>query len=260
MIIIPAILAAILFPLSLLWVTDPSLPPLTNQTINRIYTHKKVVALTYDDGPSKGFTEKILEVLKKQDVRATFFCVGERIEKNTDLFKQIYLNGHEIGNHTWSHELLLMKKCKFIKEQIQKTDNLIKSLGYEKTIFFRPPYGQGFVNLHNCLEKTKRKSILFDAYGYDWDKPGVKRIVKRILKKTKPGSIILLHDGPCSDPKQVVPATEILIKKLKSSGYRFVTISELLEIRTARKAIKKTDKKALKLALSEKNDYIVIAS
>ncbi|MFA6263831.1 MAG: polysaccharide deacetylase family protein [Candidatus Babeliales bacterium] len=206
----------------------PNTPQFFGTAVRCVDTDEKVVALTYDDGPRPPTTQGVLDVLLKHQVYATFFLIGERAEKNIDLVKKIYTAGHELGNHTYSHPVLVWRSPSFVREQIEKTDKIIHDCDYEKEIFFRSPKGMKFIFDSWELSKMKRINILFDAVGWDWDCPGVNKIVENVMDGVKPGSIILLHDG-CGNEKDVVAASGIIITKLKAQGYRFLTISELLK-------------------------------
>jgi len=208
----------------------PNSPQIIGKSVRRVKTEEKVVALTFDDGPNPPFTYEILDLLEKHDIKATFFVLGERAHEYPGTVQEIYRAGHELGNHTWSHSVLICRSCQFIRDQIEPTDKLLRDLGYEGPIHFRAPKGLKFINLPRTLAKDNREHILFDAVAWDWSSPGKNKIVKNVMKSVKPGSIILLHDG-CGTQEQTVPATEIIIEKLKKDGYKFVTISELLKKR-----------------------------
>ena len=198
-----------------------------------MYNSVKVVALTFDDGPSE-HTEEILKILRSHEVPATFFLLGQNAEQFPALVRQIYEGGHEIGNHSYSHQPFIFRSLAFMREEIEKTDQVIRRAGYQGTIHFRAPYGRKLVGLPWILYKSKRPHILFDVIPDDWASPGVATIVDRILAQTKPGSIILCHDGNGDhmgqDRLQTVQAIPLVIEKLKADGYRFVPISELLSL------------------------------
>lgn len=191
--------------------------------------------MTFDDGPSI-HTEKILSILGLHETQATFFLLGKNAEQFPRLVKQIYKEGHEIGNHSYSHESLIFKSLTFIRQEIETTDQIIRQSGYEGTIHFRSPYGRKLIGLPWVLYQSNRPHILFDVIPDDWASPGVSTIVDRILSQVKPGSIILCHDGngdnKGQDRSQTVEAIPIIVEKLKAEGYRFVTISELLRYET----------------------------
>ncbi|KKQ32370.1 MAG: Polysaccharide deacetylase [candidate division TM6 bacterium GW2011_GWF2_37_49] len=218
------------------WIAIPNSPQLFGQAVHRVKTPEKIVALTFDDGPNPPFTEQILNVLKKHQVKATFFVVGERTTQYPETVKLTYQSGHEIGNHTLSHHVLVGKSKKFIISEIDSTDALIRELGYTGPIHFRSPKGMKFVTLSQTLAHKGRLNVLFDVVGWDWSRPGIKKIVKNVMKSVRHGSIILLHDGDgdhndkITDRSQTVQATNIIIQRLKDQGYKFVTISELLKM------------------------------
>lgn len=216
-----------------LWLKSPCSPQLFGKCIHRVNTSEKVVALTFDDGPSPD-TQGILDVLRAHAVPATFFILGKNAEQLSHLLRQIYVEGHELGNHSYSHQPLVFKSLAFIREEIEKTDQVIRLSGYEGTIHFRAPYGRKLIGLPWVLYKSQRSHILFDVIPDDWAGPGVDTIVNRILAQTKPGSIILCHDGSGDDRgqggSQTTEALPVVIRELKAAGYRFVLISELLKL------------------------------
>jgi peptidoglycan-N-acetylglucosamine deacetylase len=216
-----------------LWLKSYRSPQIFGKCVHRVDTPTRVVALTFDDGPSE-YTEEILKILRSQGAPATFFLLGQNAEQFPALVRQIYEGGHEIGNHSYSHQPFIFKSLAFMKEEIEKTDQVIRKAGYQGTIHFRAPYGRKLIGLPWILYKSRRPHILFDVIPDDWASPGVATIVDRILAQTKPGSIILCHDGNGDhmgqDRLQTVQAIPIVIEKLKADGYRFVTISELLAI------------------------------
>ncbi len=215
-----------------LWLKSHRSPQLFGRCIHRVDTSEKVIALTFDDGPSS-HTKEILDVLRLYEVPATFFVMGKNAEQFPDLVRQIHEEGHDIGNHSYSHQPFIFKSLAFIRDEIQKTDQIIKQSGYQGTIHFRAPYGRKLIGLPWVLYNSNRLHILFDVIPDDWAAPGIDTIVKRVLAQTKPGSIILCHDGNGDnmgqDRSQTVEAIPIIIRELRAAGYQFVTISELLK-------------------------------
>lgn len=215
-----------------LWLKSYRSPQVLGRCVHRVDTTEKVIALTFDDGPSL-HTKEILNILSLHEVPATFFILGKNAEQFPGLIRQIYEEGHDIGNHSYSHQPLIFKSLAFIQGEIEKTDQIIKQSGYQGTIHFRAPYGRKLIGLPWILYKSKRPHILFDVIPDDWAAPGVDTIVNRILAQTKPGSIILCHDGSGEgmgqDRSQTVQAIPIVIRELRAAGYQFVTISELLK-------------------------------
>lgn len=199
------------------------------EIVPRVETSEKVVALTFDDGPTPGFTGEILQTLNDEDVKATFFLIGGELEKNQDEGKKIVAAGHEIGNHTYSHERMVLITTSFARDEIEKTDDLIRGIGYDKPTHFRPPYGKKLLALPWYLSQTGRKSITWDVEPetYPVVAASTDEIVKYVLANTRPGSIILLHvmyDRERKSLKAVSP----IIKGLREQGFRFMTISELI--------------------------------
>lgn len=188
----------------------------------------KVVALTFDDGPSK-YTNKILDVLKKYDACGTFFLIGNKVDFYGDVLKRMLLEGSEIGNHSYDHKLLTrLSKADFQKE-ISKTQDAIKKVtGFTPTLF-RPTYG-GYTNILKSY--TDLKFVLWDVDSRDWQVKTKDKIIKNILPNVKSGSIILMHDNH----EYSLNALEDVLKSLKNQGYKFVTVSELLELKKLRES------------------------
>ena len=200
-----------------------------------IYFHgdrnSKKIALTFDDGPCEETTQ-ILDILKEENAKATFFVWGEKIKGNEETIKRAVEQGCEIGNHTFNHFKLLLKGEKIIKEQIRKTDQELAKLNI-KTNLFRPPNGFFSINFHTLkiTKKQDKKIIMLDMWVTDWLKPGVEKITKTTLKKVKNGSIIVLHEYIQDSGRNpdIIPALKMIIPKLKKRGYKLVTVSELLD-------------------------------
>lgn len=195
----------------------------------RVETSEKVVALTFDDGPRLGQTEEILGILKRHEVKASFFMVGERIERHRELAARVLAEGHQLGNHSYSHHRLIFKSPSYVREEIDKTDALLRGLGVEGEILFRAPHGKKLVVLPWLLKQGGRKHITFDAVSMDDQTQDVEQLTSRVMESVRPGSIILFHDGGREKPG-TIQAVDIVIGKLKEQGYRFVTVSELLKL------------------------------
>ncbi|WP_338450230.1 polysaccharide deacetylase family protein [Niallia oryzisoli] len=194
---------------------------------SQVETNKKVVALTFDDGPTEN-VNGILPLLDKYNVKATFFLIGQDIEKYPEGTEQIAAAGHQIGNHTYSHNRMVFKTPSFIKEELEKTDQLIREAGYEGDIDFRPPYGKKLVGLPYYLKKHNKESITWNLepdsyYSAASDK------VKYVEENVKPGSIILVHPM-YGDLVQALQTIEGIIQSLQEKGYTFVTVDELQKL------------------------------
>lgn len=192
---------------------------------------KKLVALTFDDGPSHT-TRDILKVLDETNTIATFFVVGENIDLNPDVLYETYQKGHEIGNHTNSHPVsLLMNQQKIAKEILIAEEKIYQVIGIKPKLI-RAPYALYPQNLLTNVELFNMLLISWDVDPEDWKQVNSNIIVNRVLKDVTPGSIILLHDGPPElDRSHTIEALPEIISKLKEDGYQFVTVSELLELK-----------------------------
>jgi peptidoglycan-N-acetylglucosamine deacetylase len=197
--------------------------------VDKVETSEKVVALTFDDGPAI-HTDEILTILKAENVKGTFFLTGNEIEKSPKDAKKIAEEGHEIGNHSYSHQRMVLKSPTFIKEEIEKTDQLIRQTGYKGDIHFRPPFGKKLFQLPYYLKKHNRKTIIWNIEPETYPEIAAdsKKISDHVIEKIKPGSIILLHVMYESRRESLQSVKEI-ITSLKEQGYIFVTVSELLE-------------------------------
>lgn len=204
--------------------------------IGNLYFHgkrdKKEIALTFDDGPSKE-TLEILKILKKYDAKATFFVEGKRIENHKSILEKTIKEGHEIGNHSYNHYRLWFKDKKLIEYEIKKTDNELNKYDV-KTNLFRPPGFKIGFNLLNVCKKLNKKIIICDVSSDDWKKPGIEKIVNKVLKNTQSGSIINFHDylEEIGSNKEIISALQKIIPKLKKK-YEFVTISKLLKLNSS---------------------------
>ncbi|MFE1245296.1 polysaccharide deacetylase family protein [Fictibacillus sp. NPDC058756] len=197
--------------------------------VTKAETTNKVVALTFDDGPTEN-TDEILSILKEEDVKATFFVTGREIEENFEEAKKLAKAGHELGNHSYSHKRMVLKTPSFIKSEIEKTDELIRKTGYEGTIQFRPPFGKKLIGLPRYLDKHDRKTILWNLEpdSYPEIASDSEKIVKHVNEKIKPGSIILLH-VMYDSREESMKSVRGIIKDLKAQGYTFQTVTEMLE-------------------------------
>ncbi|WP_163182818.1 MULTISPECIES: polysaccharide deacetylase family protein [Neobacillus] len=193
--------------------------------INKVETDQKVVALTFDDGPTNKNPD-LLPLLEKYHAKATFFLIGADIEKYPEEAKKLVEEGHQLGNHTYSHDRMVFKTPSFIKEEIEKTDRLIREAGYKGEIVFRPPYGKKLVGLPYYLKKHDRKTILWNLEPDSYFTSASDKI-KYVKENIKPGSIILLHPW-YGDSAEELKAIEGILQELSNEGYEFVTVEELI--------------------------------
>ena len=188
-------------------------------------TKIKEIALTFDDGPTE-FTPKFLDLLKEQNIKATFFCIGKQIEKYPETFQRIIAEGHSIGNHTYSHsnKTGFLSTSKMV-EEIEKCDEVILNVGNTKTDLYRPPFGVTNPNIAKAIEKTHKKSIGWNVRSLDTVIDDEKKIFNRITKNLKKGSIILLHD---TSEKTYNVLVELLLF-LEREKYSTFTIDSIIK-------------------------------
>lgn len=194
-------------------------------TINSVKTKNNKIAITFDDGPTE-FTPKFLDLLSKYDAKATFFCIGKQIEKHPEILDRIYKEGHQIGNHSYSHHKSFgFFSSKKVKKEIQKTDTLIEQITTKKNQYFRPPFGVTNPHIAKAIKQTKHKVIGWNIRSLDTVIEDENKILERITKKLQSGSIILLHDT--SDKSLRV--LEQLLLTLQQKNFQSVTVEKLVE-------------------------------
>lgn len=196
---------------------------------SRIETDQKVVALTFDDAPTAR-TDEVLEILKQKDTRATFFAIGKAMEENPDQAKKIVEDGNQLANHSYSHQRFLLKSMSFTKNEIEKTNKLIRSAGYSGEIVFRPPNGKKLFILPWYLRQSKIKTMMWNVEPDTYVAGDTQKIVEYTLENTKPGSIILIHpfcESDCAADREALPQ---IIDGLRDRGYTFMTVNELIGV------------------------------
>lgn len=185
------------------------------------------IALTFDDGPSE-FTLEVLALLKKYNVKATFFCIGKNIEKHPQILKQIIADGHLVGNHSYSHSKFFdFYNAKQIAAEIKKTDALLEKYTSKKINFFRPPYGVTTPSIRRALNITGHKVIGWNIRSLDGGTKNKELIFNRIIKRVSPGGIVLLHDTASHS----VLVLEQFLQFLEQNSYEVISIEELLNLK-----------------------------
>ena len=199
-----------------------------SDVIWKVPTSRKVVALTFDDGPVTTTTPEILNILKEKNIKATFFVVGEQVKRFPNLVSQEVAEGHEVGNHTYSHPMLTSLQEGMVEEELRTTEKQILEVAPKPTLF-RPPGGFSNKKIIKIARESEYSTILWTIDPIDWRSPSppVGEIVDLVVKEVKPGSIILLHDGKY--PSTTPEALWFIIESLESRGYEFVTVTELLQ-------------------------------
>jgi peptidoglycan/xylan/chitin deacetylase (PgdA/CDA1 family) len=183
------------------------------------------IAMTFDDGPSPETTPRLLDILKQRNIKATFFMIGQNAERNPAIVKRILAEGHEIGNHSWTHPQLSKLSDDRVTEEINKTQNAIKDASGYTPVLMRPPYGAITARQKDWIEKQFGLSvIIWSVDPFDWKRPGSSVIEQRILAGARPGAIVLSHDIH----KQTVDAMPATLDALAAKGFKFVTVSQLI--------------------------------
>ena len=208
--------------------SSKELQPLSGTILWHGNKHLPEIALTFDDGPSSQSTPKILDILKKYDVKATFFVLGKFIEKNKDILTREAYEGHIIGNHTYTHAKGTITDIEKISSELVRTDDLITLYTGRSVDYFRPPFGFENWRFLTEAELLDYTIVLWTLDVADWNRKRTeKNITSKILKLTRNGTIILLHDGGVSR-EALINALPVVIKGLKKKGYKFVTIDEMI--------------------------------
>ncbi len=200
--------------------------------VDRVETGERVVALTFDDAPTDA-TAEVLDVLGRYRVKATFYALGSELERSPDLGRRIADEGHELGNHTFSHRRMVgtNETPGFVRSELDRTDALIRATGYDGPITFRPPYGKKLVVLPWELSRRGVTTVTWDVEPDTFHAGDASGIERYVVENTRPGSIVLLHPfcaGECRADRAALPR---IIERLRADGYRFVTVRELLALR-----------------------------
>ncbi len=182
------------------------------------------IALTFDDGPIPGVTDLLLDVLKEHNVKATFFMIGERIAAAPDLARRVLEEGHEVGNHTWTHPHLDTLSDSKVEAELDQTQEIMAKELRHSPRWFRPPYGALRKNQAHLIAARSLGIVEWSVTPDDWAKPGVDKITAKILAETEAGSIIVCHDIS----QQTVDSMKIILDPLSQRGLVFSTLSQLL--------------------------------
>ncbi len=188
---------------------------------------EKLVAITFDDGPSK-YTETFLEILKKYDVKATFFMVGRGVKQFPELAKKVAEAGHQVAGHTMNHPNLTKVSVETLHSELDDSFGLIEQASGVKSKVLRPPYGAFNYEVFKAADSRLTAVVNWNVDSVDWKRPGADAIMANATGHMKPGYIILMHDGG-GPREQGIEALPKIIEAWKAAGYRFVTISELLQ-------------------------------
>ena len=208
----------------------------TGQLFGRTFTGlasgTKKLALTYDDGPNDPHTLRLLEVLAKHDVKATFFLIGRYVRQRPDIARELVRAGHVVGNHTFSHPNLIFASEEQTRAQLQDCEQALADAVGEHSRLFRPPFGGRRAATLRTARELRLEPVMWNVTGWDWKGKPSQYVEQRVTRQIRGGDVILLHDGSHAafgtDRSQTVIATDRLIARYKSEGYEFVTIPAMM--------------------------------
>ena len=206
---------------------NPAAPEQSSITFNSVHVDGPYIAMTFDDGPSATLTPKLLDLLAAHHIKATFFVIGENVAEHPEIVARAAREGHEIGNHSWSHPNFGNMSDQSVRSQLQRTDDAIKNATSRRPTLIRPPYGSITAREKRWIhDEFGYQIILWDVDPYDWKRTGQAVVRNRILKETQPGSIVLSHDIH-PGTIEAMPST---FDALEAKGFKFVTVSELIRM------------------------------
>src|SRR5437870_9716969 len=205
----------------------PATPAEPRITFNWIHVDGPYIAMTFDDVPDATLTPTLLDILAAHHIKATFFVIGENVVQHPEVIARAAREGHEIGNHSWSHPNFGKMSDDGVRSQVQRTDDAIKGATGARPTLLRPPYGSITARQKRWIhDQFGYQIILWDVDPYDWKRPGPPVVRNRILKETQPGSIVLSHDIH-PGTIEAMPST---FDALAAKGFKFVTVSELIRM------------------------------
>jgi peptidoglycan-N-acetylglucosamine deacetylase len=207
----------------------------TGQWYGRTFTGlapgSRQLALTYDDGPNPTHTLRLLDVLAKHGVQATFFLVGRYVQQTPEIAREVVQAGHVVGNHTFTHPLLIFRSEAEIREELSQCRSALQDAIGRHSNLFRPPFGGRRSAVLRVARDLGLEPVMWNVTGYDWNAPPAAVIERKVAKQIRGGDIILLHDGGHkqmgADRSQTVIATDHLLARYKSEGYDFDTIPRM---------------------------------
>jgi peptidoglycan/xylan/chitin deacetylase (PgdA/CDA1 family) len=208
----------------------------TGQWFGRAFTGlrrpSKLLALTYDDGPNDPHTLRLLEVLARHDVHATFFLIGRYVKRRPDIAREVVKAGHVVGNHTFNHPLLIFQRAPQVRTELRACQSALADAVGEHCNLFRPPFGGRRPAVFRIARQMGLEPIMWNVTGYDWNAPSAEHIERKVARQLRGGDVILLHDGGHrafgADRSHTGTASDRLISRYKSEGFQFSTITEMM--------------------------------
>jgi peptidoglycan/xylan/chitin deacetylase (PgdA/CDA1 family) len=203
---------------------------LLGETIWRGKADSGAVALTFDDGPSPD-TSAVLDVLRERDLKATFFMIGRAVERHPQVARRVAAEGHEVGNHSYSHPVYLFRSASETARQLERAQAVIESATGVRPRLSRPPCGVRTRAYFRAARRLGLRTVQWDAAGFDWKDIAAREIANRVLKDVRAGSIILLHDGDSAcreDRRRTVAALPHIVEGLNARGLCVAPLAEVL--------------------------------
>ena len=192
----------------------------------------RLLALTYDDGPNDPYTWRMMEVLDRHRVKATFFLIGRYVEQKPEIARALVAAGHAIGSHTWSHPNLIFQQVPELRRQLVQTRQIILDATGVAPQLFRPPFGGRRPATLRTVRAFGQQTVMWNVTCYDWKAPSADEIVAHAERQIRGGDVILLHDGSHvrmgADRSRSVEASDRLLDRYLGEGFEFVTIPEMM--------------------------------
>ena len=188
------------------------------------------VALTFDDGPADD-TEAVLKMLDEHNLKATFFMVGRQVERHPEVARRVVAEGHEVGNHSYSHPVYLYRSARETRDQLRRAQEVISQTTSVEPKLSRPPCGVRTPAYFSAAREMKLRTVQWSDAGFDWKRIGASEIARNVLRRARAGSIILLHDGDSRlkrDRRQTVLSLPLILEGLRMRGLKVAPLSELL--------------------------------
>ncbi len=206
---------------------------LYGRTFIGVKPDSRLLALTYDDGPNDKWTPALLDVLARHDVQATFFMMGQHVQQQPAIARAVAAAGHVIGNHTYTHPNLIFSSAAQLLAQLDDCDRVLTEVVGEHSNLFRPPFGGRLPDVLRTARAKGYLPVMWSVTAYDWRPYSPEKIEQTVARQIRGGDVILMHDGghrsPDTDRSATVDATDRLITRYMAEGYRFVTVTEMME-------------------------------
>ena len=208
----------------------------TGQWYGRTFTGlpkgSKKLALTYDDGPNDPHTMRLLEVLERHQVRATFFMIGQFVRQRPEIARAVASAGHVIGNHTFTHPNLIFSSLRQTRAELEQCERILSDVVGEHSRLFRPPFGGRRPGTLRIARSLGLEPVMWNVTGWDWKTTLPEYVERKVSAQIRGGNVILLHDGGHrgigADRAHTVEATDRIINRYKAQGYEFVTVPEMM--------------------------------